>query len=195
MSVLMNASQRLAGRRRVLKGMVKGAAVTVGLPYLDCFLDVNGARAATVRASGAGGSHPGHMFSANPTMTDGKHQVCVVGVNRVYGSGNTTLIPHSYTQYSANFAATVASTNLTFAFREDPAFLLLSNVVLHTDPPLVDDDHRFLEPDLAEPDEFVAVETPTTELARVAAVMPSTIEQANARFQIAFESAPTGMAI
>jgi hypothetical protein len=46
------------------------------------------------------------------------------------GSGNTTTIPHTYTLYSANFSATVASTNFTFAFREDPAFLLLSNVVL-----------------------------------------------------------------
>jgi hypothetical protein len=29
-------------RRRILKGMLGGAAVTVGLPFLDCFLDVNG---------------------------------------------------------------------------------------------------------------------------------------------------------
>ena len=30
-------------RRRVLRGMLGGAAVTVGLPLLDCFLDSNGA--------------------------------------------------------------------------------------------------------------------------------------------------------
>ncbi len=30
------------GRRRVLRGMLGGAAVTVGLPFLDCFLDGNG---------------------------------------------------------------------------------------------------------------------------------------------------------
>jgi hypothetical protein len=29
-------------RRRVLRGMLQGSAVTVGLPFLDCFLDGNG---------------------------------------------------------------------------------------------------------------------------------------------------------
>jgi hypothetical protein len=33
----------LLSRRRVLKGMMGGAAITVGLPFLDCFLDSNGA--------------------------------------------------------------------------------------------------------------------------------------------------------
>jgi len=37
------------GRRRVLRGMLGGAAVTVGLPFLDCFLDGSG----TARADGA----------------------------------------------------------------------------------------------------------------------------------------------
>lgn len=37
----MNLGERL-GRRRVLRGMLGGAAVTVGLPFLDCFLDTNG---------------------------------------------------------------------------------------------------------------------------------------------------------
>src|ERR1700744_1068047 len=36
-------------RRRVLKGMMGGAAVTVGLPFLDCFLDASG----TALADGA----------------------------------------------------------------------------------------------------------------------------------------------
>jgi hypothetical protein len=36
-------------RRRVLKGILGGGAVTVGLPFLDCFLDANG----TALASGA----------------------------------------------------------------------------------------------------------------------------------------------
>jgi hypothetical protein len=36
-------------RRRILKGMLGGSAVTVALPFLDCFLDVNG----TALASGA----------------------------------------------------------------------------------------------------------------------------------------------
>jgi hypothetical protein len=46
------------------------------------------------------------------------------------GSGNTTTVPHSYQQYTADFTANVPETNLTFAFREDPAFLSLSNVSL-----------------------------------------------------------------
>ena len=37
-------------RRRVLKGMLNGSAVTVALPFLDCFLNGNG----TALASGAG---------------------------------------------------------------------------------------------------------------------------------------------
>jgi len=39
-----------------------------------------------------------------------------------------TPIPHSYTQYSVNFVATANSTNISFAFREDPAFLFLDDV-------------------------------------------------------------------
>jgi hypothetical protein len=45
----MNSVFRLS-RRRVLRGMMGGAAVTVGLPFLDCFLDSNGA---TLAATGA----------------------------------------------------------------------------------------------------------------------------------------------
>ena len=44
MSATMNAT-----RRNVLRGMMGGAAVSVGLPFLDCFLNVNG----TALASGA----------------------------------------------------------------------------------------------------------------------------------------------
>jgi hypothetical protein len=40
---------KLLSRRRALKGLVNGAAVTVALPFLDCFLDGNG----TALASGA----------------------------------------------------------------------------------------------------------------------------------------------
>jgi len=41
-------------------------------------------------------------------------------------------IPHSYTQYSVNFVATANSTNISFAFREDPAFLFLDDVSVTT---------------------------------------------------------------
>jgi hypothetical protein len=33
---------RTVNRRRILRGMLGGAAVTVGLPFLDCFLNTNG---------------------------------------------------------------------------------------------------------------------------------------------------------
>jgi hypothetical protein len=45
----MNATQALATRRRFLRGMLGGAAITVGMPFLDCFLNANG----TALASGA----------------------------------------------------------------------------------------------------------------------------------------------
>ena len=38
----MNSVARLS-RRRVLRGMMGGTVVTLGLPFLDCFLDANGA--------------------------------------------------------------------------------------------------------------------------------------------------------
>jgi hypothetical protein len=41
---------------------------------------------------------------------------------------NGTVIPQTYQQYTAEFTATSTSTNLSFAFRDDPAFLFLANV-------------------------------------------------------------------
>lgn len=38
----MSAINRLATRRRVLRGMMGGSAVTVALPFLDCFLNSSG---------------------------------------------------------------------------------------------------------------------------------------------------------
>ncbi len=42
----------------------------------------------------------------------------------------TPITSYTYTLYSQSFTATDASTNLSFAFREDPSFLFLSNVSL-----------------------------------------------------------------
>src|SRR5215831_15556082 len=39
-----------------------------------------------------------------------------------------TPIPHAYQQYSVPFVASSTSTNISFAFREDPAFLFLDDV-------------------------------------------------------------------
>jgi hypothetical protein len=41
---------------------------------------------------------------------------------------NGTTIPHGYQFYSVNFLANSALTNISFAFREDPAFLHLDSV-------------------------------------------------------------------
>jgi PEP-CTERM motif len=41
---------------------------------------------------------------------------------------NGTPIPHTTTPYTIDFTASLSSTSVSFAFREDPAFLLLSTV-------------------------------------------------------------------
>ena len=38
----MSALEKLLSRRRVMRGLLQGSAVTVALPFLDCFLDENG---------------------------------------------------------------------------------------------------------------------------------------------------------
>lgn len=45
---------------------------------------------------------------------------------------NGTPVPHTYTQYTASFVAASATTNLSFAFRDDPTFLLLDDVNMTT---------------------------------------------------------------
>jgi hypothetical protein len=42
-----------------------------------------------------------------------------------------TAITHSYTHYTVNFVATQGSTNISFAFRDDPAFLFLDDVTVN----------------------------------------------------------------
>lgn len=43
-----------------------------------------------------------------------------------------TAVPHHYTEYTTSFVAGSTSTALSFAFREDPAFISLDDVVLTT---------------------------------------------------------------
>jgi hypothetical protein len=45
---------------------------------------------------------------------------------------NGSAIAHTYTQYTASFVATDALTNISFALREDPAFLFLDDVSVST---------------------------------------------------------------
>jgi hypothetical protein len=50
---------------------------------------VDGKRISRVSASGATGSHPGHMFSAALTVAAGKHSVCVAAINTGFGTANS----------------------------------------------------------------------------------------------------------
>jgi hypothetical protein len=43
-----------------------------------------------------------------------------------------TAVPNSYTQYTTSFVAGTTSTDLSFAFREDPAFLSLDDIIMTT---------------------------------------------------------------
>jgi len=43
-----------------------------------------------------------------------------------------TAVPDIYTNYTVDFTATQASTNISFSFREDPAFLFLDDVTVTT---------------------------------------------------------------
>jgi hypothetical protein len=45
---------------------------------------------------------------------------------------NGTPVPHAYTQYSVNFMASMALTNISFSMREDPDFLGLDDVSVTT---------------------------------------------------------------
>ena len=45
---------------------------------------------------------------------------------------NGLSVPHTYTQFSVMFTATQTSTNISFSFREDPAFLGLDDVSVTT---------------------------------------------------------------
>ena len=70
------------------------------------------------------------LLNSKPTLPSGPSNVpppvgAILDLNGtpIPGHGNST-----YQQYTVNFVANVANTAITFAFREDPAFLLLENV-------------------------------------------------------------------
>jgi len=69
---------------------------------------------------------------ANASCTVGAPSNCPPPSGPVILDLNGTPIPHSYSPYSVNFVASGALTNLSFAFREDPAFLLLTDVMMTT---------------------------------------------------------------
>lgn len=64
---------------------------------------------------------------ADPCPVGGPPTNCAPPTGAILDLAGTP-VPHTYTQYSVNFEATQASTNLSFAFREDPAYLFLDDV-------------------------------------------------------------------
>ncbi len=94
----MNFMSKLS-RRRVLRGMMGGAAVTVGLPFLDCFLDSNGA------ALGAGGAVLPVCFGTwfyGCGLNPGRWEPKTVGPGYEFGVELQTLTPfkHKLNVYS-----------------------------------------------------------------------------------------------
>ncbi len=49
----------------------------------------DGTARTSVKANGAGGIHPGHMFTRNVALTDGTHTICLRAANLSFGSGPT----------------------------------------------------------------------------------------------------------
>ncbi len=65
---------------------------------------------------------------ANPCPPGLPPTNCAPPVGATVFDLNGDPIPHTYTEYSANFVAAGSSTVLSFAFREDPAFWSMDNV-------------------------------------------------------------------
>jgi len=94
----LNSIARLS-RRRVLRGMMGGAAVTVGLPFLDCFLDSKGT------ALAAGGASLPVCFGTwfyGCGLNPGRWEPKTVGANYGFGTELQTLTPfkHKLNVYS-----------------------------------------------------------------------------------------------
>jgi hypothetical protein len=65
---------------------------------------------------------------ANPCPPGDPPTNCAPPVGTTVFDLNGQAIPHTYTEYTANFTAVGSSTVLAFAFREDPAFWSLDDV-------------------------------------------------------------------
>jgi hypothetical protein len=68
----------------------------------------------------------GHAY-ANPCPPGNPPTNCAPPPGAIFDL-NGTLVPHTYQQYTTTFVAANASTNISFSFREDPAFLGLDDV-------------------------------------------------------------------
>lgn len=69
----------------------------------------------------------GHQANANPCPPGNPPTNCGPPGGAILDLDGLA-IPHVYQNYTALFTATGSSTNLSFAFREDPAFLFLDDV-------------------------------------------------------------------
>lgn len=74
----------------------------------------------------------GSQALANPCPPGNPPTNCAPPPGNVILDLNGTSVPHTYRQYTTTFIATMTTTNLSFAFREDPAFLFLDDIVLTT---------------------------------------------------------------
>ena len=68
---------------------------------------------------------------ANPCPPGNPPTNCAPPSGPVILDLNGTAVPHTFTHYTTTFTAAQLFTNLSFAFREDPAFLHLDNVTMH----------------------------------------------------------------
>jgi hypothetical protein len=71
-----------------------------------------------------------HQALANPCPPGNPPTNCGVPSGTPILDLAGTAIPHSYAQYTADFTATNLSTNLSFAFRDDPAFEFLDDITV-----------------------------------------------------------------
>jgi hypothetical protein len=74
---------------------------------------------------------PGMVALANPCPPGNPPTNCAPPPGAILDLDGTP-IPHQYTQYTTSFVATGTTTNVSFAFREDPAFLFLDDVSVTT---------------------------------------------------------------
>jgi PEP-CTERM motif len=73
----------------------------------------------------------GHHALANPCPPGNPPTNCAPPLGAILDLDGTP-VPHTYAQYSVNFAVANATTNVSFSFREDPAFLGLDDVSVST---------------------------------------------------------------
>jgi hypothetical protein len=87
----MNVTQRLASRRGFIRGLLNGAAISVALPFLDCFLNANG----TALASGAPLPVRFGTWFWGCGLTPGRWEPKTLGDNYVMPDELTMLSPYA----------------------------------------------------------------------------------------------------